>query len=789
MRNQEVMKKFIVLTAIVFAVFCNLASAAERFSLDQVKLLDGPFRHAQDLNLEVLLKYDVDRLFAGFRKEAGLEPKGKIYPNWEGLDGHVGGHYLSAMAMYAASTGNQECRRRMEYILDELEECQAANGNGYIGAVPNGKAIWQQIANGNPRAISQGWVPWYNVHKTFAGLRDAWIYCKSERARDMFIKYCDWCCELLKNYTPQQMEQMIDTEYGGMNEVLADAYTITGDKKYFDLACAFSHRRILTPLSQGIDNLDNMHANTQVPKVVGFSRIAMLGGEKMYGDAAKFFWQTVVNNRSLSFGGNSRREHFPAQSAAFEMIEEREGPESCNTYNMLKLTMDLFDITHEAKYSDYYERALYNHILSTQHPDHGGYVYFTPARPRHYRVYSAPNEGMWCCVGSGMENHAKYGEFIYSHSKDDEVFVNLFIASILDWKDNDVQITQNCKYPENPETTLVVNCIQPKEFTLSIRHPAWAKDGYKIMVNGQVVASDSKPGSYASIKRKWSNNDKIEVKMPMTFSVESAPYVDNHVSVLYGPVLLAAKTGNENLTGLVADDSRWGHIAHGRLMPLDSAPMLVANKNDIPHKIKPASDNKPLHFNAGDIILPATFKNLTLEPFYQVHDARYIMYWNLTSPEAYNKIVEEMKAQEEMLLKLDQSTLDRVIPGEQQPEADHFMKQSGSEAGNYQNKSYRHALHPGWFSYQLKVDPEKSLKLFVTYWGNEQNQRTFDILIDDQKLATENTSRKWSKEEFVNVTYSIPASMVKDKKVVTVTFKPQSGSYAGGIYDLRIISE
>ncbi len=277
--------------------------------------------------------------------------------------------------------------------------------------------------------------------------------------------------------------------------------------------------------------------------------------------------------------------------------------------------------------------------------------------------------------------------------------------------------------------------------------------------------------------------------MPMTFSVESAPYVNNYVSVLYGPVLLAAKTGNENLTGLVADDSRWGHIAHGRLMPLDSAPMLVANKNDIPHKIKPASDNKPLHFNAGDIILPATFKNLTLEPFYQVHDARYIMYWNLTSPEAYNKIVEEMKAQEEMLLKLDQSTLDRVIPGEQQPEADHFMKQSGSEAGNYQNKSYRHALHPGWFSYQLKVDPEKSLKLFVTYWGNEQNQRTFDILIDDQKLATENTSRKWSKEEFVNVTYSIPASMVKDKKVVTVTFKPQSGSYAGGIYDLRIISE
>jgi uncharacterized protein len=623
-----VANKFFFIGVCLLISLTGSLQAVEYFSLDQVKLLDGPFKHAQQLNLETILKYDVDRLLATYRKEAGLEVKGQLFPNWSGLDGHVTGHYLSALAIYTAATGNEECRRRMNYMLDELAACQQANGNGYAGGVPNGKVIWTSLAEGNLQPLNRAWVPWYNIDKTYVGLRDAWVYGHSEKAKDILIKFADWCYNEVKGLSDEQMQQMLNQEHGGMNDVLAEVSAISGDKKYLELAKRFSHRQLLDPMSESRDTLDNKHANTQVPKAVGFQRIAQLSGDEKYAKAAQFFWETVVKNRTLAFGGNSRREQFPPAASYMQFIEEKQGPESCNTYNMLKLTKRLFETNPQASYADYYERALYNHILSTQHPEHGGYVYFTPARPQHYRVYSAPNEAMWCCVGTGMENHGKYGEFIYSHEKD-TLFVNLFIASELNWKDKGITLRQETKFPDESKTTLTVLTDKPVEFTLKIRHPAWVPAGQlQFKIGDKTWVSESQPSSFAEIKREWKKGDRLEVSLPMHTTIEAMPNVPDYVAILYGPIVLAAKTGTENLQGLVADDGRWSHIANGPQLPLDTAPMLVGKLSDIAQKVTPIAGEN-LHFKADTLIKPDTFRNLVLEPFFRIHDARYMMYWRV----------------------------------------------------------------------------------------------------------------------------------------------------------------
>ncbi|MBN2103418.1 glycoside hydrolase family 127 protein, partial [bacterium] len=506
----------------------------DQFPFEDVKLLEGPFRHARDLNIEVLLKYDVDRLLAPYRKEAGLSEKAECYPSWAGLDGHVGGHYLSAMAMNYAATGNAECKNRMEYMISELKECQEANGInnsgwgiGYAGGFPNSKKLWSAFKKGDFSIYFSSWAPFYNLHKMFAGLRDAWLYGDSEEAKAMFLKFCDWGIDLTAGLSDDQMQRMLNTEHGGINEMFADAYQITGDVKYLTAAKRYSHRQLLDPLSERIDNLDNKHANTQIPKFTGFERIAELSHDEKYDRAGRFFWETVTINRSLAFGGNSRREHFPSVTSCIDFIHVNDGPESCNSYNMLKLTEDLFRVHPSAKYVDYYERTLFNHILSAQHPEHGGYVYFTPARPRHYRVYSAPNEAMWCCVGTGMENHGKYNQFIYTHSTD-TLYLNLFIASELNWKDKGVKIRQETKFPYEEKTKLTVT-EGASPFTLLIRYPGWVSKGaLKIRINGEDLSYSALPSSYVGIDRKWKKGDTVEIMLPMHNSIEPVPNVPEY---------------------------------------------------------------------------------------------------------------------------------------------------------------------------------------------------------------------------------------------------------------------
>jgi len=760
------------------------------FPLGDVTLLDGPFKSARDLNIQTLLKYDVDRLLAPYRKEAGLTAKASGFPNWNGLDGHVGGHYLSAMAINYAATGNTECKQRMDYMISELNACQDANatnnsawGNGYVGGVPNSSAIWSTFKTGNFAAFSAAWVPWYNLHKMYAGLRDAWLYGANEDAKTIYLKFCDWGINITSALTDAQMESVLGIEHGGMNEIFADAYQMTGDAKYLAAAKRFSHKELLNAMAAGNDNLDNKHANTQVPKAVGFQRIAELSTDSRYASAGSFFWETVTSRRSLASGGNSRAEHFPSASACIDYATVVEGPESCNSNNILKLTEHLFRVNPLAKYADFYERVLYNHILSTQHPVHGGYVYFTPARPRHYRVYSAPNQAMWCCVGTGMENHGKYGEFVYAH-QNDSLFLNLFIASELNWRAKGIRIKQVTNFPYEEQTKLTVT-DGASQFTLMIRYPSWVAAGaLKVIVNSDTLTYTAQPSSYITVDRSWTTGDVVEIILPMHNTIEQLINVPTYVAFMHGPILLGAKTGTENLTGLIADDSRWGHIASGPMLPLDQAPIIVEDdRSKIADKLVPV-EGKPLTFTAPQLNVVNPLSDLKFEPFYKIHDSRYMMYWMALTSSQYEAVLDSIANEKVTLAK---RTIDSVAIGNHQSEADHAMQTSNSYSGTHMGELWRDARNGGYFSYDLKTNGATSLSLMVRYWGDEYGNRTFTILIDDVRLVTENISGKWNISDFKNVEYGIPNSRIAGKDTIRVKFQAPSNGYAGGVFYIRLL--
>ncbi len=767
----------------------NSALAVEYFPPERVSLDEGPFTAAISSNAEYLLAHDPDRFLAPFRREAGLEPRGESYGNWEntGLDGHTLGHYLSALAYMHALTGEPEFRSRLDYIVSELVECQEAYGDGYIGGVPGSKELWAEVARGEIRAgafsLNNRWVPWYNIHKTYAGLRDAWLVVGSEPARDALIAFADWCETLVADLSDEQLQDMLRSEHGGMNEVLADVAAITGDQRYLELARRFSHRAILDPLAQGEDRLTGMHANTQIPKVIGFARIAGLANDEAHASAARFFWDTVINRRSVAFGGNSVAEHFNRPDDFRGMLEHREGPESCNTYNMLRLAEHLFAANPDAGYADYYERALLNHILSIIHPDDPGYVYFTPIRPAHYRVYSVPERHFWCCVGSGMENPGRYGQFVYAHDSDG-LWVNLYTASTLDWQERGIIVTQHTAFPDESSVRFTFSLDEPRHFALRLRHPGWVKDGFQIRINGAVFEEESEPSSYVSVRRTWSEGDEVVVDLPMTTRLEPLPDGSEWHAILHGPILLAAESGREDQVGLRADDSRWSHIAHGPLRPLNEAPALVANDlGEIIDAINPV-DNRPLTFTIDSAIEPADFAGTVLTPFFRLHDTRYQMYWQVLDRESQEAIRTRTEDSERQALALEAITIGHVRPGEQQPEVEHNFRGEETEAGEWSGRRYRHGQR---FSYQIPLpDDVSAAELILTYWGGDD--RTFDIRVNDRLLVTERL-RAEHPGEFFDVRHAIPSNILEDAAgaSLTIEFVARPGSLAGGLFDLRLV--
>ena len=766
----------------------------DEFPLGDITLLDGPLKHARDLNVQVLLKYDCDRMLAPYRKEAGLQPRKPSYPNWDGLDGHVGGHYLSALAINAA-TGNEECRKRMEYMISELQLVLDANNqrpeawcHNYIGGVPNSAKMWTAFSKGDFGPYFGTWAPFYNIHKMYAGLRDAWLYCGNEQAKNLFLKFCDWAVDITRDLNDEQMEKMLGNEHGGMNAVLADAYAITGEQKYLDCARRFSHRMLLVPLENGKDCLDNMHANTQIPKVIGYQRIAELAHDVQYHNASEYFWEIVTRQRSLALGGNSRREHFPTKENCIDYINDIDGPESCNTYNMLKLTEDLNRVKPNGMYGDFYETAMFNHILSAQHPQHGGYVYFTSARPRHYRNYSAPNEAMWCCVGTGMEDHGKYGQFVWTHDKgvkaeDDALYVNLFVASELNWKDRKMVIRQQTAFPY-AETSVVEVAKGKGTFILKVRKPSWCEN---FTVKGVGFDADSyEENGFVCMKRKWKKGDQVKISMPMHAYIKPMINVPQYVAIMYGPILLGMKTGTEDMRSLIADDSRFGQYAGGKKLALDEAPILLPKHlDDIAKNLKPVP-GKPLHFK-----LATHMENTIdgeLQPFFEIHDSRYMMYWLALGENDYKAYMQKLADEEKARQALEARTVDKVNPGEQQPETDHRMETDDSNKGNTESIFFRDAKDGHYFSYLMQTKGETNLSLQLKFWGQDEWRTSeFDIYVNDKLLCSVNNSHRWRTTQFKTVDYAIPSEFVKGKKEIRVKFVAHKGKQVGQIYGVRLV--
>jgi DUF1680 family protein len=761
--------------------------SAQLFPLKDVRLLKSPFSEAVEANRHYLLAHNVDRLLSPFRREAGLPPKAQPYGNWEsmGLEGHSAGHYLSAISQMMASGADPdgEFGRRINYMIDELEEIQKAYGNGYLGGIQGSRDYWKSVSEGRVELMRNKWVPWYNLHKMFAGLRDAYLLGGSLKARDLLVRFGDWCEQITSNLTDAQMQRMLDTEYGGMNEVLADIYAITGNKKYLDIAIRFNHRRLFEPLEDRQDRLTGLHANTQIPKIVGMQRIAALANDDKLHTGAAFFWETVTQNRCVAFGGNSVSEHFNDPKDFRGMIEHREGPETCNTYNMLRLTEALFKAEPKAVYADYYERALYNHILASIHPQKPGYVYFTSIRPDHYRVYSQPEVAFWCCVGTGMENPGRYGEFIYAQAKD-QLYVNLFIPSVLSAAEAGLVLRQETKFPDEARTQFRLQLEKPATFTLNVRHPAWVKaDDFAVKVNGRSIDVKSTPSSYAAIQREWKDGDTVDVELPMHLRIERLPDGSDWVAFLYGPVVLAKPAGTDNMDGLFADAGRMSQVAHGPMIPLDKVPALLATEEVLLAHVVPDSSAGPLNFRLMEVIEPAEPKGLPLMPFFRLHERRYQMYWELTTPEQIAARKEKLAAEERARQAREVATIDWVAIGEQQPEVEHDLQGQGMETGIHNGRRWRHG---SWIQYTLDPRGAKEVILSVTYSGDDRG-REFDILVNGTVIATQILTGE-KPNNFIEKRYPIPSDILQaaGNGRLTVRFNAKR-QLAGGLFDVRLL--
>jgi len=769
----------------IFSLRATAQTKLQAFKLKDVRLLSSPFLKAEETDQTYMLSLNPDRLLAPYLKEAGLTPKAESYGNWEntGLDGHIGGHYVSALSLMYASTGDAKVKERLDYMIDELEKCQLKNGNGYLSGVPGGKEIWAQIKSGNIKASSFSlngrWVPLYNIHKTFAGLHDAYAIAGNEKAKQMLIKLTNWCIDLVAGLTDQQIQELLKSEHGGLNEVFADVYEITGDKKYLKLARQFSDQSILKPLLLQKDALNGMHANTQIPKVIGFEQIALVDQDTSWSKAADFFWQTVVNHRTVAIGGNSVREHFHPANDFSSMLESREGPETCNSYNMLKLTKQLFLDAPSIKYLDYYERTLYNHILTSQRAG-GGFVYFTPMRPGHYRTYSNPQESFWCCVGSGLENHGKYGELIYAHD-DQNLYVNLFIPSVVNWAEKGITLTQENDFPKQEFTQLKLKLSGPKRFSIRLRYPSWVAAGQMtILVNGKKTMAKALGNGYVSIDRVWSSGDVIKVALPMHNTTEFMPDGSDWVAFLHGPIVLAAELDTLAQPNLTADGSRMGHIASGALFPVSEAPLVFGQKKDLAMQLVPIK-NQSLTFNAEKAIYQPKYKNLKLVPFYELAEKRYMVYFPYTNPENLEAKAKAIKLAETEKIKLEQETVDVVRTGEQQPESDHGFKGENTDNGIFQDRHFRNGK--GWFSYNLNNKALDGKKIRLTFYGNEKN-KVFSILINQVVIAQVKLDGGKG-NVFYTQDFEIPEALLKPQ--LELKLQADAGAAIANIFEVRLV--
>ncbi len=617
-----------------------IALSAEAFPLSQVRLLDGPFRDAMGRDEVYLLSLDCDRLLYNFKVNAKLPTQARPYGGWEApsgeLRGHSVGHYLSACSLMYASTGDARFKERVDKIVAGFAECQTALGSNatHFGFL----AAWPESFIDRVEAGRQVWAPWYTLHKIMAGLLDANQLCGNAQALEVLTNMANWVNFRVGRLSDEQMQASLRNEYGGMNEVLANLYGVTGNADYLKTAEAFNQKTLFDPLAAGEDRLNGLHANTQIPKMIGAARQYELTGDKRAKDIASFFWDRVAEHRSYVIGGHSDREHFfPTNDFARHLSAET--AETCNTYNMLKLTRHLFSWDPSARTMDFYERALYNDILASQDPDQGMFVYLMSLKPGHFKTYSTPENSFWCCVGTGMENHAKYGDTIYFHN-DQSLFVNLFIPSELSWPEKGLSVRQETKFPESDATRLNIKAAKPVSLAMQIRWPEWSEN-LSVRVNGRSQKISGQPGGYVSVNRTWQNGDRVDIQLAMKLHTEPLPGTSNIVAVLYGPVVLAGELGTNGMPKTYA-----GNQTALVRVPDPAVPVFVGDATTILKKIKGAG--APLVFRTKNLSPPG---EVTLVPLYRANHERYTVYWNLVNAADAKKPAAALSSETELALR------------------------------------------------------------------------------------------------------------------------------------------
>lgn len=758
------------------AIRNSIPDVARPLPLSSVRITGGPLKHAQDLDRAYLLQLEPDRMMAYYRKRAGLEPKAPGYPGWDGdgrnLTGHIAGHYLSAVSLMYAATGDVRFKERADYLVKEMKEVQDQNGDGYLGAVEGLREKFNDVANGNIKSsffdLNGLWSPWYTLHKTYAGLRDAYRFTGNRTALELEIKFAAWAEKLLTRMTPEQTQRMLNTEFGGMNEVLADLYADTGDKRWLDLSHRFDHEAFLAPLKRREDRLDGQHGNTQVPKMLGVLKQYIYGGEKDYGVAAEFFWDAVVNDHTYATGGHGKDEYFGPPDQLANRVDDRTD-ESCNVYNMLKMTRVLFAIHPDIKYAEFEERALFNHVLASMDPEDGRTCYMVPIGQGVRHEYQDMFRSFTCCVGSGMESHSLHGDGIYYESGD-RFWVNLFVPSTANWESAGATITMDTTFPEGDWGTLKVALRRPKSFTLMLRRPSWAGDDFTVLVNGTPVAKLPPPGSYVELKRTWKSGDILLIKVPKTLHLEGLPDNRNRAALMWGPLVLAADLGPERRGG-----------------PTEMLPAFVTDAKPIDEWLKPVTgmvgEFRTVGRGVDDVPVDVEFV-----PFYRLHRRTYAVYTDLYTHETWTRKLAEFADEKAKQRELDDVTVAFYQPAD--VEQDKAFNPQGEGITRDREFPRVGVRAKKWVSFDLPVASAKTSELVVTYHTEERAKRSFEVLVDGQRVGAGTIQRSppgSASGHYYNVNYPIPADVAKDKKKLTVRFQSANGDETATVFGVRLV--
>ena len=595
----------------------DMPARVEPFEMTEVRLLPGAFRRAQDANAAYLGRLDADRLLHNFRVNAGLPSSAQPLGGWEKPDcelrGHFVGHYLSACALMYSSTGDNKLKDKGAYIVAELAKCQRKLGDGYLSAFPT--EFFDRL---NRR--EKVWAPFYTIHKIMAGLLDTHQHCGNKQALEVLEGMANWADHWTAAIPEPHMQEILNTEYGGMNEVLYNLAAVTGNDYYAAVGDRFTKKWFFNPLALRRDELRGLHVNTHIPQVIGAARRYEISGDVRFHDVADFFWYEITSARMYVTGGTSNAELWRVEPRHLgkELKLSSNTNECCCAYNMLKLTRHLYRWTADPRYFDYYERTLYNHRLGTIDVENGATQYYLSIVPAAWRTFSKENDSFWCCTGTGTEEFAKLNSSIYFHD-DDGLFVNLFIPSEANWREKGLKVRQETNFPESQSIVLVIDTSEPVHMPVHFRVPYWVGRGASVRVNGRPLEATPSPGSYLTIAKTWNNGDRVELDMPMHLHLEEMPDEPTTQAILYGPLVLAGKLGADGLTEEMTVNHEGPDVAHHPM----NVPTFRAASGGPNSWLQPVSGETLTFQTKGQQ------RDVTFAPFNRVSEERYSIYWTV----------------------------------------------------------------------------------------------------------------------------------------------------------------